>query len=54
MLARRKDKSGRLRYCLVSVKDPSKVLEWYGTQKPSDATIQRSEDRVNWFKNKKR
>lgn len=39
------------RWALVSEKDPSKVLQWYGTKKPSTATKGRSEKRVQYFKN---
>ena len=39
------------RWALVSVKDPNKVLQWYGAKKPSAATKGKTEKRVQYFKN---
>ena len=47
-------KSGKTEYCLVSVKDPSKILRWFGTQKPSGERVASEEARVNYFKHKKK
>jgi Zn finger protein HypA/HybF involved in hydrogenase expression len=46
------DKTGKKEYALVS-KDGSKVLEWYGTKKPSEETVKKSEQRVQFFKHAK-
>lgn len=46
-------KSGKKEWCLVSKKDRSKVLEWYGTKKPSKERIEKTERRVQFFKHKK-
>ena len=52
MLDKRKNPhTGHEEYCLVSVSS-GKVLEWYGTRKPSDERVKDSEARVNWFKHK--
>jgi hypothetical protein len=48
---RKNPHTGREEYCLVSVSS-GKVLEWYGTRKPSDEKVKDSEARVNWFKHK--
>jgi len=48
---RKNPHSGKMEYCLVSVSS-NKVLEWYGTKKPNDETVKKSEARVNWFKHK--
>ncbi len=54
MLRRRLNKkTGRTEYCLVS-RDGAHVLEWYGTRKPMDVTVRRSEERVNYWKSKER
>jgi hypothetical protein len=39
------------RYALVSVKDPTKVLKWFGTKKPSSEAKDKVEKRVQYFKN---
>ena len=40
------------RWALVSVKDPSKILQWYGSKKPAQSTKSKSEKRVQYFKNR--
>jgi hypothetical protein len=51
MLAQRvHEKTGEKEWCLVSRKDPSKILEWYGKERPSDEQVQETEDRVQYFK----
>jgi hypothetical protein len=53
MLTQKKNpKTNKTEYCLVSVKTPGKVLEWYGPKKPSDARVEKSEKRVTYFDNK--
>ena len=39
------------RWALVSVKDPSKILKWFGTTKPSSESQGKEEKRVQYFKN---
>lgn len=54
MLAKRvREKTGEKRYCLVSRKDPSRILEWFGKERPSDETIQNSERRIQFWKHNK-
>lgn len=54
ILKRKKNKNtGRTEWCLVSRKDPSKILEWYGKEKPSEKAVSKSEKRINWFKHHK-
>jgi len=45
----RKDKD-RKEWALVSKKDRSKILEWYGTSKPSKDRVNKTERRVQMFK----
>jgi hypothetical protein len=55
MLAKRVNpKTGEKEYALVSRKDPSKILEWFGKEKPSDERFQHAEARVQYFKHFKR
>jgi len=42
-------KTGKKEYCLVSTKKPGKVLEYYGTRKPSNERLARSERRVEFY-----
>jgi hypothetical protein len=44
------DKTGEKEYCLVSTKDPSKILKWFGKEKPSDEAVSKEEARVEMFK----
>lgn len=44
--------SGRMEWCLVSVKDNSKVLKWFGVKKPSNELIDKEEKRIQYFKHK--
>jgi hypothetical protein len=39
------------RWALVSVKDPSKILKWFGKNKPSLIKLTREEKRVQYYKN---
>jgi hypothetical protein len=41
----------RQEYCLVS-RDGSRVLEWFGTRKPSGKRVQKAEARVEYYKHK--
>ena len=42
-------KSEKKEYCLVSTKSPGKVLEYFGTRRPSDEKVVRSERRVEFY-----
>ena len=46
--------TGKMEWCLVSTKDPSKILKWFGTSKPSADMVRKEEDRVEMFKNMKK
>lgn len=51
MLAQRlHQKTGQKEWCLVSVKDPTKILEWYGKSKPTTEQVAESEKRVEFYK----
>ena len=41
-------------WALVSIKDPGKILKWFGTKKPSIKAVLKEEKRVNWFKHHKK
>lgn len=47
----RKDKD-RKEWALVSKKDRSKVLKWFGPEKPSKERVLKEERRVQFFKRK--
>lgn len=38
-------------WCLVSKKDNSKILKWFGSSKPSNEEVSKEEKRINYFKN---
>lgn len=42
-------KSGKKEFCLVSTKSPGKILEYYGTAKPSKDRVSKSERRVEFY-----
>jgi len=44
--------SGKKEYALLSISKPGRVLEWYGGKKPSKATVEKSEKRIQYFKNR--
>jgi len=44
------EKTGQKEWCLVSRKDPTKILEWYGIKKPSPEQVADSEMRVEFYK----
>jgi hypothetical protein len=44
--------TGKKEYALLSISKPGKVLEWYGTRKPSAATVQHSEKRIQYYKHR--
>ena len=46
----RKD-TERKEYALVSIKNPEKILKWFGVAKPSEEEVLKQERRVQWFKN---
>jgi hypothetical protein len=53
MLIKRKHGT-RMEWCLVSTKDPSKILKWFGVKKPSNDVVGKEEARVEYFKNMKK
>jgi len=42
--------SGKKEWALLSISKPGRVLEWYGTKKPSKEKVANSERRVQWYK----
>jgi hypothetical protein len=48
-----KSKDGEKQWALVSRKDSSKVLKWFGKKKPSEEAVAKEEKRVQYFKNVK-
>jgi hypothetical protein len=53
MLTQRENpKSGKKEYCLVARKPPHRVLEWYGSRRPSAATVEHSEKRIEYYKHR--
>lgn len=50
-MVRRKynEKTGRKEYALVS-QDGSRILEWFGAQKPTKDQYKKAEARVQYFK----
>lgn len=47
-----REETGKKEWALVSKSDPSKVLKWFGTAKPSDEAVQKEEARIQFFKHK--
>lgn len=45
-----REKTGRREYVLVSRKDPTKKLKWFGIKRPSSAIISKEEKRIQFFK----
>ena len=45
-----REKADRFEYVLVSRKDPTKKLKWFGTKKPSKSAITKEESRIQYFK----
>jgi hypothetical protein len=43
--------TGNKEWALVSRKDPSKILKWFGPKKPSEEEVLKEERRVQYFKN---
>jgi uncharacterized OB-fold protein len=53
ILKQKKNKNtGKTEWALVSKKDPSKVLKWFGVTRPSKETVDKEEKRVQYFKSK--
>ena len=52
LIQKHNDNTGQTEWALVSKKDHDKVLEWYGAKKPSDETVGKTEQRVQYFKHK--
>jgi len=46
--------TGKKEYALVSIKDRSKVLRWFGVKRPSEERLEKEEKRINFFKNVKK
>jgi len=47
---RHREDTDKEEWALVSKKDPSKILQWFGTKKPSSEDIAKAEARVQYFK----
>jgi hypothetical protein len=45
--------TGEKEWALVSKKDPSKILKWFGSKKPSEQEILKQEKRIQYFKHLK-
>lgn len=45
--------NGKQEWCLVSKHDSSKILEWYGVEKPSAERVSKSEQRIHSFSGSK-
>lgn len=45
--------TGKKEWALASKKDPSKILKWFGTEKPSEDEVLKQERRVQYFKHLK-
>jgi hypothetical protein len=39
-------------WALLSISKPGRVLEWFGSKKPSAATVEKSEKRIQYFKHR--
>ena len=50
LVQKHREDTDREEWALVSRKDESKVLEWFGPEKPSDEKVQKAEARVQFFK----
>jgi len=46
------EKDGKKKWALLSRKKPHRVLKWFGSQKPSEETVQKEEKRIQYFKNR--
>ncbi len=46
--------TGKMEWCLVSTKDPSKILKWFGLTKPSASVVKKEEARVDMFEHMKK
>ena len=44
--------TGKKEYALLSISKPGRVLEWYGSRKPSAQTVAKSERRIQWYKHR--
>jgi hypothetical protein len=44
--------TGKTEWALVSKSKPGKVLEYFGTKRPSETRIERAEKRVQYYKNR--
>lgn len=43
-------KHKRMEYALVSTKDETKILQWFGVKKPNEERVKGVERRVEYFK----
>jgi hypothetical protein len=44
--------TGKKEYALLSVSKPGRVLEWFGSKKPSEEQVQKSEKRIQYYKHR--
>ena len=44
--------TGKKEWALLSKSKPGKVLEWYGSRRPSAETVEKSERRVQYYKHR--
>lgn len=54
LVKKHREDKGRKEWALVSKSKPEKVLQWFGTGKPSKSTVEKAERRVQYFKHKGR
>jgi hypothetical protein len=47
-------KTGKVEWALLSTSKPGKVLQYFGSKKPSPATVAKAESRVEMFKHMKK
>ena len=50
LIQKKNDKTDKKEWALVSKSDPSRVLKWFGTKKPTKEEVYKEEKRVQWFK----
>ena len=50
LVQRHRKDTDRKEWALVSKKDPSKILKWFGVTKPSEESVLKEERRVQYFK----
>ena len=50
LVQKKNDKTNKKEWALVSKSEPSRVLKWFGTKKPTKEEVYKEEQRVQWFK----